>query len=126
MAFHEDAGLPHTAGIVTLWRNSAADIKDTELPRPASARTGWEQRRTQDGCTFHSARRVKPPAPGRATRKPCAPPVEHARLRLALQHEIRAIRPHGTMRSRPIFNWSRPQPPRYQHRFSTLSGNDGK
>jgi hypothetical protein len=34
-----------TAGIVMLWRNSAADIKDTDPPRPASARTGREQRR---------------------------------------------------------------------------------
>jgi hypothetical protein len=72
MAFHEDAGLPHTAGIVALLRNSAAGIKETDPPWPASARRGREQRRTQDGCTLHSARRVKPPAPGRATRKPCA------------------------------------------------------
>jgi hypothetical protein len=58
-----DAGLPEypgtktrtartcsgTAGIATLWRNSAADIKDTDPPWPAPARTGREQRRTQDG-----------------------------------------------------------------------------
>ena len=42
---HEGTGRPHllgTAGIVTLWRNSAAHIKDTDPPWPASARTGWK------------------------------------------------------------------------------------
>ena len=29
-----------TAGIVMLWQNSAADIKDTDHPWPAPARTG--------------------------------------------------------------------------------------
>jgi hypothetical protein len=46
-----------TAGIVTFWQNSAADIKDTAPPRPAPAREGREQRRAQDGCTLHSAPR---------------------------------------------------------------------
>jgi hypothetical protein len=58
-----DAGLPEypatktraartrsgTAGIVKLWRNSAAHVKDTDPPGAASAWTGREQRRTQDG-----------------------------------------------------------------------------
>jgi hypothetical protein len=61
-----------TAGIVTLSGTagtSAADIKDTDPPRPAPARP-WcraARRRAQDGCTLDSARRVKPqPAPSAA------------------------------------------------------------
>jgi hypothetical protein len=98
----------------------------TSPPRPASARPGWEQggRRTDAPSTPPAASSRRPP--GRVTRKPCAPLVEHARLRLALQHKIRAIRPRETVWSRPISNWLRPQPSRYQHRLSTRSGNDGK
>lgn len=63
-----------TAGIVTLWRNSAADIKDTDPPWPAPAPEGHRAAADAGRMDLHSARRVKPPAaPSAQPEAPASP-----------------------------------------------------
>jgi hypothetical protein len=51
-----------TAGIVTLWRDSAADIKDTEPPRPRKGTANNGGRRTDAPSTPPAASSHRPPA----------------------------------------------------------------